>query len=90
MLVFVHQRSLAKPTVLAYIAPIRFGAIMTQENTFARAIEDLLRDAEGAYSPRTLKGYSADLKVFIIGVHCKSAIGCQLAANIGELCRCSC
>ena len=38
---------------------------MTQIDSSASALDKLLCVAEGAYSPRTLKGYAADLKVFI-------------------------
>ena len=38
---------------------------MTQSICSASTLDNLLCIAEGAYSPRTLKGYAADLKVFI-------------------------
>ncbi len=38
---------------------------MTQIDSSASALSNLLCVAEGAYSPRTLKGYAADLNVFI-------------------------
>ena len=46
--------------------------MMPQVSNIATGLFELLRTADGAYSPRTLKGYDADLRCFIAWCRARS------------------